>query len=120
MRGAENIPISLVGRLLAMSVFQMRLEVIRAGEWSSFASSDPALVHAMLGLLMDGLLMTLLVLLPLEALGLTAFVHTARIAAGEFVRCNNYLAVDAGLALGAMDWFGFERATQSFSFVRPS
>jgi hypothetical protein len=103
-----------------MRVLQVRLEVIGAGEGSSLASPYPALVHPMFALLMHGLLMTLLVLLPLEALRLTAFVDTARIAAGEFIRGDDYLAIDAGLALGAVDWFGFEGATQSFPFIRPS
>jgi hypothetical protein len=91
-----------------MRVLQVRLEVIGTGEGSSLATSYPALVHPMLTLLMHGLFMTLLVLLAFETLGLTAFVDASWVAAGEFVRGDNHLAIDAGLAFGAVDWFGFE------------
>lgn len=91
-----NIAVALVGRLLAMRVLEVRLEVVGAGEGRRLAALDPALEKAMLALLMHGLFVSLLVLLALEALLLAClFVDAARVAAGKLILGDDHFTVDA-------------------------
>lgn len=94
-----HIPVSLVGRLLAVGVFQMRLEVVGTSEWGRLATRHPALVQAVFGLLMNSLFMSFLVLLALEAFGSATLVSAARIAASKLILGDDDFTVDAGLAL---------------------
>lgn len=113
-----DIPIPLVGRLLAVGVFQMRFQVVSAGEWCSLASTDPALIQTVLTFLVHGLFMALLMFLSFEAFRVATLVNATRIAASEFILGDDDIAINARLALGVVDWLGFERAADAFPFIR--
>lgn len=101
LRGHISIP--LVGRLLAMSVLEVRFEIVGAGEGGSLAPLDPALEETVFVLLVDGLFVPLLVLLTLEALLLACLlVDAACIATSELVLSDDNLTVNAGLAGGGL------------------
>lgn len=105
LRGHISVP--LVGRLLSMSVLQVRFKIVGAGEGGSLAALDPALEETVFVLLVDGLFVSLLVLLTLEALLLACLlVDAAWIATGELVLSDDHLTVNAGLAGG---WLRLER-----------
>lgn len=118
----RHIAIPLIRALLAVSILQMTLQVIRPRERRRLTSANPALIQTVLGFLMHGLLMALLVLLALEAFLLAGlFVDAARVGAGEFVLGDDDVAVDAGFAVGVVGaaWFGFlgVGAADAFAFV---
>ena len=116
-----DIPIPLAGGFFAMSIFEVRFEIVGPCECGSLAPGHPALVQAVLVLLVDGLFVAFLVLLALEAFLLAClFIDAARIAASKLILGDDDFTVDTGLAIGIDDGLGFERATEPLTFIGSS
>ena len=94
---SRHVPVAPNARSLRVSIPQMTLQVVGSAKRCA-AFGYPALIFRMIFTLMNGLFMSLFMLLAFKSfLLLSMFVNAARITAGEFILFNNQGTVHTGL-----------------------